>query len=167
MNPSEQQQKIIAKGATAGILRAVGILALLGLVAAMVFGIGKADFSSGLAPSLPTVPVTMLLTNETPDSLTIGLRSKDGAIVGQRVTPPSKTTTCERFNVHVTPGKPYFASLEIRDLHSGRRDTSAWFNLNFGRALWSGWIDTVRPGRRYGVLPVGDLNVLVEANGEP
>ena len=32
MNPDEQQQKVIAKGVTEGILKAVGILALLGVV---------------------------------------------------------------------------------------------------------------------------------------
>lgn len=146
------------------ILKAVGILLLLGLVAGIVVGIGKSDFSSGVASAPPGVPVIMVLVNETPDSLVIGLRSKGGATVGEHVTPPTSAPTCERFAVQVIPGKPYVASLEVRDLRSGRRDTSAWFNLNFGAATRWEWIDTVRPNRRYGVLRLRDRNVIAQAN---
>jgi hypothetical protein len=162
MNPDEQQQKVIAKGVTEGILKAVGILALLGLIVGMVVAIGNTDFSSGTASS-KGLPVTVLVVNATSDSLLFTWRSDTGEVSGQDVIPPAKGSTCERFYAQAAAGKPYMASFEIRDPRSGQRDSSGWFQLG-GYATAQGWVDTVRAVGHRGVVRVHDLNLLARSN---
>src|SRR5690242_13806092 len=128
MNPDEQQQKVIAKGVTEGILKAVGILALVGLVVGILVAIGHTDFSSGTS-SPRGLPVSALVVNETSDSLAFTWRADSGELTGQDLIPPARASVCERFYAHAAPGRPYRASFEIRDLRSGQRDSSGWFRV--------------------------------------
>ncbi len=160
MNPDEQQ-KVIAKGVTEGILKAVGILVLLGLIVGMIVALGHSDFSSGTTYSRG-LPVTVLVVNETADSLLFKWRSDTGEVIGQDVILPMKGSTCERFYAQAAPGHPYRAFFEVRDLRSGKRDSSGWFRV--GGQTTPGWVDTVRVGRRRGIVPVHDLNLLARSN---
>jgi len=161
LDPDRQQQKIIAKGVTEGILKAVGILVLLGIVAGMCVAISKSDFSSGSSSS-DEVPVIVLLVNQTSDTLSLEWHAD--TVAGRKVIPPSGKNACERFHVRGAPGKPWKAAFEIRNLRTGQRDTSGWFDVNVGRMNPLAWVDTVRAGRRRGVVPILDMNVLSANN---
>jgi len=159
MNPDEQRQKVIARGVTEGILKAVGILALLGLVAGMIIAIGNADFSSGTVSSRGQ-PVVVLVVNETSDSLLFTWRSD--TVSGRNVIPPTKGSICQRFYAHAATGKTYRAAFEIRDPRTGQKDSSGWFQV--GYPVTPAWVDTVRAARHHGLRVVHDLNVLASNN---
>src|SRR2546430_14817489 len=161
MNADHQQQKVIAKGVTEGILKAVGILALVGLVVGVIIAIAHMDFSSGTDASRG-LPVTVLVVNETSDSLLLSWRDT-GAVSGQHVIPPMKGSACEHFYVHGVVGKPYRAAFEIRNPRSGQRDSSGWFLVG-GQGTSPAWSDTVQVGRRRGIFPIRDFNFLASNN---
>jgi hypothetical protein len=105
----------------------------------------------------------VLVVNETTDSLLFSWRSDTGVVSGQRVISPLKGSTCEHFNVDGRVGKAYRAAFEIRNLRSGQRDSSGWFQVG-GRGTPPAWGDTVRAGRRRGIIPIRDLNLLARNN---
>jgi hypothetical protein len=170
MNPDDRQQKVIAKGVTEGILKAVGILALLGLVAAIVIGIANSSsssFTSGGTVASPArgIPVVVLVFNQTSDSLSYELRSDSGRIA-RDVIGPGKAGACENFHVLGTLGQPWKASFEVRNLRTGQRDTSGWFELNVPGPPPT-WIDTVRAGHEHGLRRYNDANLFSRSDCQP
>lgn len=138
-----------------GILKAVGVLALVGLVVGMCVNMGEMDFSSGLSRDRGK-PVVVLVTNTTPDSLVFKWSTKEGALNGTSVVPPHSADVCERFDARADVGKPYRASFEVRNETKGRQSvfSSAWLAVT-GTAVW---VDTVRENRRQTVKAVNDWN---------
>ena len=167
MNPDEQQQKVIAKGVTEGILKAVRIVAVVGLIGGIVIGVAHMDWDFSSGTDAPRgMPVTVLVVNETSDTLLFSWRDKGQLFAGQHVIPPTKGGTCERFYARGAIGKSYRAAFEIRNKRSGQRDSSGWFLLG-GQGTPPAWGDTVRVGRRRSIIPIRDFNLLAQSNCSP
>ena len=136
-----------------GILKAVGVLAVVGVVVGMCRNIGSLDFSSGLSEERG-VPVTVLVTNDTPDSVTFTWATKEGALKGANRVPPHADAVCVRFEAHASTGRTVRASFEVqgRDVFK-----SGWFPVDAQHKVW---VDTIRVGRRQRAEVVRDFNLI-------
>src|SRR5258708_1512493 len=87
--------KSLQSDITWGILKAVAVLALIGLLIGMCRNMRMPDFSSGLS-SDHGVPVRVLVTNMTPDSVLFTWSTKEGTLKGTSVVLPNASTVCAR-----------------------------------------------------------------------
>ncbi len=85
-----------------GILKAVGVLALVGLVVGMCVNMRMPDFSSGLSGG--HLPVRVLVTNMTPDSVVFMWSTKEGTLKGTSIVPPNASNVCARFDAKADTG---------------------------------------------------------------
>ena len=138
-----------------GILKAVGVLALVGLVVGMCVNMRMPDFSSGLSGG--QVPVRVLVTNMTPDSVVFMWATKEGTLKGTGIVPPNASNVCARFDAKADTGT-YRAFFEVRNPAKGHESvgTSGWFAVTGSEV----WVDTVRVGKRQIVKRVNDLNLV-------
>ena len=135
-----------------GILKAVGVLALLGLVIALLANLGKMDFSSGLG-SDRGVPVAVLVTNTTPDSLKLIWSTKGGASADTYAVPPHELNFCAPFTARASVGQPYGAAVEIQ-----RPGHGSFQSLLLELSGTGYWVDTVRVDRPNTFRAVKDYN---------
>ncbi len=140
-----------------GILKAVGVLALVGLVVGMCVNMRMPDFSSGLS-SDHAIPVRVLVTNMTPDSVLFTWSTKEGTLKGTSVVLPNASNVCARFDAKANVGTTYRASFEVRNPAKGHESvgTSGRFAVTGSEV----WVDTVRVGKRQIVKRVNDLNLV-------
>jgi len=146
MNPDEQQQKVIAKGVTEGILKAVRIVAVVGLIGGIVIGVAHMDWDFSSGTDAPRgMPVTVLVVNETSDTLLFSWRDKGQLFAGQHVIPPTKGGTCERFYAAAQSASP----IELRSRFAISAPVNATRRAGF---CWA-----VKARRRHGATPYGSV----------